>query len=50
MQYNEGEKVSCGDGVSREAMWAVGEDEVEVAPLVGQRTKTWAAASLETKG
>lgn len=39
MQYNEGEKVSHGGGVSREAVWALGEDGVEVVPLLGRRSK-----------
>lgn len=46
MQYDEGEKMSCGGGVSREAMQALGEDGVEVAlgcsKLGKQRPAVWA--------
>lgn len=50
IQYNEGEKVSHGGGVSREAVRALGEDGAEVAPLLGRRSKARAAASLESNG
>lgn len=50
MQYNEGEKVSLGGGVSGEAVWVLGEDGVEVALLLGRRSKARAAASLESNG
>lgn len=45
MQYNEGEKVSRGGAVSREAVHALGEDGVEVAPLLGQKQQAWRAKS-----